>query len=118
MSREIICITCPLGCNMEVTIDGEEIGEIRGNRCKKGVKYAKKEVFHPARVLTTTIQTNNANIPLLPVRSEKEIPKEKLMECMKEIARNRITESVSVGEIVIQDILNLRVNIVASRSMA
>ncbi len=33
---ELICIGCPLGCNLTVDMDGSEVVEVKGNTCKKG----------------------------------------------------------------------------------
>ena len=44
--RELICIGCPLGCPLTVTMEGEQI-TVAGNTCKRGEIYAKKEVTNP-----------------------------------------------------------------------
>ena len=116
MNKEIICIVCPLGCPMEVALDGTEVTSVTGNQCKKGVKHAEKEVTFPGRILTTTVKTDFLDIPLLPVRSNKEIPKDQLMACMGEISKHHINASIKLGEAVIVDILGLGVDIVACRT--
>ena len=117
MSKDVICIMCPLGCDMKVEVEGQEVTDVQGHRCKKGVKHAEKEVFFPGRVLTTTLRTEIPEAPLLPVRSDKEIEKEKLLACMGRIARQRVSGPVKIGETVIHDILGLGVNIVACRTI-
>ena len=117
MSREIICIVCPLGCRMEVALEGTEVKTVTGNQCKKGVKHAEKEVVFPGRVLTTTMKTDIPGIPLLPVRSSKELPKDRLMDCMGEIATQGIIGSIKLGQPVIKNILGLGVDITACRSI-
>jgi len=102
---------------MEALIEGQEVTNVEGNRCKKGVKHAEQEVFFPGRILTTTINTDIPEIPLLPVRSNKEIPKEQLMTCMGEISKHHISGPAKIGEPVIQDILGLGVDIVACRTI-
>ena len=117
MSEDIICITCPLGCRMRVQVEGEEVKEVQGNRCKKGLKFAEREVFFPGRTLTTTVRTDIPGIALLPVRSASEIPKDRLMDCMGEISGHRVSGSIQCGQPVIQNILGLGVDIVACRSL-
>ena len=41
---ELVCIGCPLGCNLSVQLRGAEVIDINGNTCKKGAEYARKEV--------------------------------------------------------------------------
>lgn len=117
MSREIICIVCPLGCKMTVQFEESEVKTVMANQCKKGIRYAQKELTFPGRVLTTTMKTDMDGIPLLPVRSNKEIPLERIMDCMKEISILQISEKVSLGQTIISNILNLGVDIISCRTM-
>jgi CxxC motif-containing protein len=117
MTKELICILCPLGCRVKVELDGTKVGKVLGIKCKKGVEYAKKEIVSPVRILTTTVKTAGPDAPLVPVRSDKPIPKEKLLLCMKEIAQHRVESPVELGQIVIKGILGLDANIVVCRSL-
>jgi len=117
MAENIICIVCPLGCRMEVEIEGGEIKKVVGQKCKEGKKHAQKEVFFPGRVLTTTVKTDIPGSPLLPVRSEKELPRKKLIDCMGYISKQLVSGSVELGQTVIEDILGLGVNIIACRTL-
>jgi CxxC motif-containing protein len=116
VSKEIICIMCPLGCRMELKVNGEEVVEIAGNKCQKGEKHAHQELFFPGRVLTTTVRTTYPEAPLLPVKSDNLIPKGKLIECMHVIAKQVVSGPIQQGEVLIENILGLEVNIIASRS--
>ncbi len=55
------CITCPIGCLLEVDYDltKKEIISLKGNQCKKGYKFAQDELFDPKRILTTTVKINS-----------------------------------------------------------
>jgi len=117
MNREVICIMCPLGCRIEVHVEGQEVKQVEGERCKKGVKYAQQEVFFPGRILTTTVTTDSLEMPLLPVRSDKAIPKERLIECMRVIAKCVVSGPIQMGETVIRNILETGADIIFSRSM-
>jgi len=117
MTKEVICIMCPLGCRIKVQVEGKDIQGVEGERCKKGVKYAQQEVTFPGRILTTTVATDNPEMPLLPVRSDKPLPKEKLIECMKQISKHSVTGSVQLGQTVIENILGLGADIVACRTI-
>ena len=75
MKRNLICIVCPIGCEMEVTIDENGIINVVGNNCPRGQKYALTECENPERVITTTILCNNGKV--LPVKTSRPIPKDK-----------------------------------------
>ena len=117
MNEEIICILCPLGCRMDVKIHGTEVKSVQGNQCKKGPKHAEKEVSFPGRILTTTINTDIPEMPLLPIRSNQEIPKDQLMACMVEISKQPVSGPVKIAQPIIKNILGLGVDIVASRTV-
>ncbi|MHA1884979.1 MAG: DUF1667 domain-containing protein, partial [Promethearchaeota archaeon] len=87
--KDIRCIVCPTGCLVHVeNINGELI--IEGHSCKRGEDYARDEFIAPKRILTTTMRVENGFLPLVPVRTDKPIPKEKLQETLKEIAKMNI----------------------------
>lgn len=114
MNREIICIMCPLGCRMVIGVEEAAILHVKGNKCKEGLEYAQQETSFPGRVLTTTIKTTIPEVPLLPVRSEKPIPKDQLENCMEVIARHVVTEQIiKAGDIVISRILGLDAHIIS-----
>jgi CxxC motif-containing protein len=103
---------------MEVQVEGKEVTEVKGNKCKEGIEYARQEVFSPERILTSTVKTGNPEAPLLPVRSDKPLPKEKLEESMEVIAKHTVSYPIQLGEVIISNILNTGINIIASRSMS
>ena len=108
------CIVCPNGCRL--TVENEE-GKIKveGAQCKKGVAFANTELTNPTRSLTTTVRTAFADIPRLPVKTNGEIPKGKMLEAMKMIKTVRVTQRLHVGDVVLPDVFG--VNIVSTASM-
>lgn len=116
-TREIICILCPVGCRMQATENNDAVESVSGNECRRGLAYAEQEVLSPARVITTTMQTGNREYPLLPVRSSDAVPKEKIYECLDEIAQRKIESPVAIGDTVIADIQGTGIDIVACSSL-
>lgn len=114
--REIRCIVCPTGCMVHVeNINGELI--IEGHSCKRGEEYAREEFISPKRILTTTMRVENGFLSLVPVRSNKPLPKDKLVETLKEIARKQIEAPIKMGDVLIENVLGLDINIIASRDL-
>ncbi len=115
-SKEIRCIVCPTGCLVHVeNINGELI--IEGHSCKRGEVYAKDEFIAPKRILTTTMRVENGFLPLIPVRSDKPILKDKLINVLKEIAQIVGIPPIKMGDILIENVLGLEINIIASRNL-
>ncbi|TZE83015.1 DUF1667 domain-containing protein [Calorimonas adulescens] len=115
--RYITCILCPQGCNLKVQIDDGKIVSVKNNGCEKGPGYANDEVFHPTRVLTTTVRIRKAKLPLLPVRTKRPIPKGKIFEAMKVLAGIEVEAPVTVGQVIYSNILDTGVDVVATRDM-
>lgn len=116
MKKEIICTICPLGCNITVEGEGEEIASIKGYSCKRGIEYGRNEFSHPVRILTTTVKVAGSD-QLLPVRSNKPIPKEMIMECMGEIKKISVSGKVKRYDVVIPNICGSEADIVATGSL-
>jgi CxxC motif-containing protein len=88
-----------------------------GNQCPRGEKFAISEITFPVRSLTTTVRTAFADMPVLPVRSNGEVPKEKITEIIRELASITITERMNIGAIVLVDILQTGCDIISTRDM-
>jgi CxxC motif-containing protein len=115
---EITCISCPMGCDVELTIDdSDQIECMEGASCKAGEKYVKNEYYNPTRILPTTARVKNGVLPLVPVKTKEPIPKELLEKAMVEIAKIELEAPVKLGDIVIENILDTGVNIVTTREM-
>jgi CxxC motif-containing protein len=113
--RKIICIVCPVGCNMTATIDDEgNVLKVIDNQCKEGKKHATSECKFPGRVLTTTVLTEGSLHKLLPVRSDRPIRKDRLMECAHLLARVKVRPNVSIGQVIVPNIAGTGVDIVST----
>ncbi|MCL2244272.1 MAG: DUF1667 domain-containing protein [Treponema sp.] len=112
----ITCITCPAGCRIAVeTVNGEFI--ISGNKCQKGALFAKTEMTSPFRSLTTTVRTIFPDVPVLPVRTNGEVPKEKITDIIRELSGVIITEKISIGETVVSDVSGTGCDIIATSNI-
>lgn len=112
--QHITCIICPIGCDIVVRGQGEVISSMEGHQCKRGVEYARSEFVHPVRILTTTVRVEGADQPLLPIRSDRPLPKEKLMDCMERIKEVSVKRPVARYQVIVPDILGTGVNMVAT----
>ena len=114
--RNLICIGCPLGCALKVTIDGENV-TVTGNTCKRGADYGAKEVTHPMRIVTSTVCVKNGTIPMVSVKTAQDIPKEKIMDVMDCINRITVEEPVHIGDVLLSDAAATGVDIVATKNV-
>ncbi|MDO4534965.1 MAG: DUF1667 domain-containing protein [Clostridium perfringens] len=114
MEKELICIVCPKGCHLKVDVDNKNV---TGNSCKRGFVYGLNEVISPTRVVTSTVKIEGINGHVLPVKTENSISKEKIFEIMKEINKVEVKLPIKIGQVIIENILDTGVNIVATKSM-
>jgi len=117
MKKEIICTVCPRGCHIQVEGEGEKILSVEGHSCKRGLEYASAEFAHPVRILTTTVKLSGVQNDLLPVRSNKPVPKEKLFDCMEAIRAAEVKTPVARYDVVIANICDTGVDIVATKAL-
>ena len=114
--RELTCIGCPIGCALRVEIQGEKI-TVQGNACPRGEKYAKDEVTCPVRMVTSTVRLDGGAIARVPVKTAREVPKERVLDCMAEIRRAKVGAPVRIGDVLIRDCAGTGVDVIATRSV-
>lgn len=115
----MICIVCPIGCRLVVRedINSESGYTVSGATCKRGEVYGIKELSNPTRAVTSTVKIKGGDLTRLPVRTDKEIPKEKIFDCMDIINDIELEIPVKAGQILVENIMDLDVNIIASRTV-
>lgn len=116
--KEFTCICCPMGCDLKVTIDGKNITVV-GNSCKRGENFGKEEVTEPKRMITTTIacKGKNNNLILLPVISTNTVPRTKFLEVIHKLQKTVVKSPIRMGDIIVENIMNTGVNIIASKTI-
>ena len=117
MEKELICVNCPVGCRLIVTVENDTVTAVTGNNCPRGKAYAESECIRPMRILTTTVRILGGTHRVLPVISEREIPLDLIMEAMETVRGIQVKAPVRVGDVIAENLLGTGVSLVASRSM-
>jgi CxxC motif-containing protein len=117
MAKEIICIGCPMGCYLTVDYVGTKLCAVNGNLCKVGLKYAEKEISDPQRTLTTTVKVKHGSFPLVSVRTNKPIPKDKMFDAINVLSKIEMEAPVKIGDLILQNIFNTCVDIIATKNV-
>lgn len=114
--KTLVCIECPQGCSMEAGIqEGKAV--VTGNKCPRGVTYAQRELVNPCRTLTTTVRTCFPDFPLLPVRTDGEVPLESIFEIMQVVNTIIVKSRLQPGDIVLEDLPGSEVALIATDDM-
>lgn len=107
---KFVCIECPRGCALSVEKEGDEV-RVFGNFCPKGKKYATDEVTVPKRIITSTVRAKDG---MIPVKTDTSVKKAEMFNIMKKIRSVRVDKTLSIGDIVIENIDGEGANLIAT----
>ena len=100
--KELICVNCPMGCTLDVTIDGETVVDVSGHSCKRGAEYAQAEISDPRRMVASTAAP---------------FPRPQIFDLLAQLREVELKAPVEIGQIVLRDVLGTGVNVLASRDL-
>ena len=116
--RNLTCIGCPMGCLMTVEMENGEVISVSGNTCKRGDDYARKEVTHPTRIVTSSVRVTGGTIPMVSVKTAHDIPKEKIMDIMACIEHVTVAAPVKIGDVIVTNAADTGVDMIATKNIA
>lgn len=106
----LTCIVCPVGCKIKI----DQEGNIQGARCDRGVNFVKRELLSSERILTTTVRVERGIVKVIPVKSSRPLPKDRLRDIVKRISGISVSAPINRGDIVYKD---EDVELIATRSV-
>ena len=113
----LICIGCPLGCPLTVEMEGNEVKSVAGNTCPRGEAYAKKELTNPTRIVTSTVRVAGGKLAMVSVKTESDIPKGKIFDCVKELKDVEVIAPVKIGDVIVENVAGTGVNVIATKNV-
>lgn len=114
--RKLICINCPLGCPLTVSIDQGRVVSVSGNTCPRGEAYGRKECTSPTRIVTSTVRVTGGKLPVVSVKTASDIPKDKMKECIAQLKNVSVSAPVHIGDVILENAASTGVSIVATRN--
>jgi len=115
--KHFVCVVCPIGCEIDVVHDGSKIISMEGNKCEKSEEFVTQELIEPMRILTTTVRIRGSRWPVIPVRTDKPVPKRLFPRIMRQLRRIKLQAPVNMLDVVLSDVLRTGANIVVTRTM-
>ena len=113
----LICIGCPLGCPLTVEMEGNEVKSVAGNTCPRGDAYARKELINPTRIVTSTVRVNGGRLAMVSVKTESDIPKGKIFDCVKALRDVEVQAPVKIGDVIVENVAGTGVNVIATKNV-
>ena len=117
MSREMICINCPMGCHLTVDDSDKSNVKVTGNTCPRGVTYAVNEVTAPKRMVTGSVKATGGSIPMVSVKTREAIPKGLIFDSLETLKTVTLTAPVHIGDVVVADICGCGVDFIATKNV-
>ncbi len=117
--RNLICIGCPMGCPLEVTLENGEVISVTGNTCRRGEIYGRKEVTNPTRIVTSSVKVSGSTsgAATVSVKTERDIPKDKIFQVIHELKGVSVPCPVNIGDVILSNAADTGVNIVATKNV-
>jgi len=115
--KHFTCVICPLGCEIDVELQDGNVVSMEGNKCQKGEEFVSQELKEAMRILTTTVAVKGAKWAMLPVRTDKSIPKRLLFKVIEQLADIELQAPVKMYDVIVKDVGGTDANIVATRNM-
>jgi len=115
--RHFVCVVCPVGCEIDVVHDGGTIISMEGNKCEKSEEFVSQELIEPMRILTTTVRIEGSKWPVIPVRTDRVVPKRLFPRIMRQLRRIKLQAPVNMSDVVGRDVLRTGASIIATRTM-
>ena len=116
-TRDLICIGCPLGCPLTVTVEGGEVTAVAGNTCPRGDAYARKEVTNPTRIVTSTVRVSGGVSPMVSCKTASDIPKGKIFEITENLKDVCVEAPVAIGDVVLANAAGTGVDVIATKNI-
>ncbi len=116
IEEKVICVTCPKGCTLLVTRDGETVLKVE-NGCKRGHEYAQQELTDPRRMVASSVRIQGGMHPLMPVYTSAPFPKPRIPELLKVIRDVQLKAPVKMDDVILENVLGTGIDIRASRGM-
>lgn len=110
----MICICCPKGCHL---VYDEKSGNVSGNSCAMGARYAAAEAVDPKRVVTSTVRINSSTAVMLPVKTNFAIPKHMVMKAVELLNDIEVQPPVFIGDVVYKNILGTGADFVCTKTV-
>lgn len=113
---DMVCIVCPNGCRLQVEQNDGSV-TVSGAKCKRGVNFAETELTCPTRSVTSSVKTTVKGYPVVSVRTDGEIPKDKIFPLIKKLSEYTLDKIVPIGTILIDNVLSTGVNVIITTAM-
>jgi CxxC motif-containing protein len=115
----LTCIGCPLGCQIEVSMENGKVAAVTGNTCPRGDAYARKEVTAPTRIVTSTVRVSGSRTGAVTVscKTRTDVPKNKIFDCIRALRGVSASCPVHIGDVLVPNAAGTGVDVIATKEV-
>lgn len=115
--RELTCIGCPIGCLLQVKMEGTTVKSVKGNTCKRGAVYGEKECTNPSRIVTSSVKVKGGIENVVSVKTEGDVSKDMIFRCLDLLKCIEVEAPVKINDVILANAAGTSVNIIATRNV-
>lgn len=115
--RELTCIGCPIGCLLQVQLEGTTVKSVTGNTCKRGAIYGEKECTNPTRIVTSSVKVKGGIENVVSVKTESDISKDMIFRCLDLLKGIEVEAPVKINDVILANAAGTGVNVIATRDV-
>jgi CxxC motif-containing protein len=115
--RELTCISCPIGCHLQVDMEDGKVVKVTGNTCKRGQVYGEKECTNPTRIVTSSVRVIGGKLDVVSIKTARDIPKGKIFDCVEALKGLEVNAPVKIGDIILENAAGTGVSIIATKNI-
>jgi CxxC motif-containing protein len=117
MKKDMICISCPIGCRISAEWENDSDIIVTGNKCQRGVVYGREEILSPRRIVSATMEINSSLLGRIPVMTNGTLPKGLIDPLLNKIYKMHLETPMARDDIIIKNIANTGIDLIATRTV-
>ena len=101
------------------TASGKNVGRCKCSRRKVQARqeFCRDGAYLPYKERTSSVRTTVADYPVVSVRTDGEIPKERISEFIRKLSEFTLDKKVPIGTILIKDVCGTKINVITTTEM-
>lgn len=120
MKRLCKCIMCPVGCEIEITLDNDNnVIEVKGGLCERGREFVRITGGERMQVVTTVVKLSKpiGEVRVVPVKTLNPVPVSFMKTVVSYLKNLTVDPPVKAGDVIIEEIDGKHIVVVSTRSI-
>ena len=67
--------------------------------------------------MTSTVRVSGGKLAMVSVKTQSDIPKDKIFDCVKALKDVEVTAPVKIGDVIVENVAGTGVNVIATKNV-